>query len=61
MYTRIDEKYSLPADHLAQLAKFFNCRIEDMLNYDPPPLSLKKIRKTDKTDLAKKFKLVKQK
>ena len=59
MYTRIDDKYSMPVDHLARLAKYFNCRIEDMLNYDPTPLSLSGIRKHDKIELAKKFKMVK--
>jgi hypothetical protein len=59
LYTRIDDDYSMPADHLARLAKFFNCRIEDMLDYDPPPLSFKEIRKKDKSILVKKFRLVK--
>ena len=59
MYTRVHEKYSMPVDHLARLAIFFNCRIEDMLNYEPPPLTLKAVSKIGKNDLAKKFKLVK--
>ncbi|MCJ7449355.1 MAG: helix-turn-helix transcriptional regulator [Bacteroidales bacterium] len=59
MYTRIHENYSMPVDHLARLAKFFNCQIEDMLNYEPPPLSAKGIKVKDKTDLLQKFKLVK--
>ena len=59
MYTRINDKYSMPVDHLARLARFFNCRIEDMLNYEPPPLTVKKIGKAGKTELAIKFKLVK--
>jgi hypothetical protein len=59
MYTRIDEDYSMPVDHLAQLARFFNCRIEDLLNYVPPPLSARKIKLQDNTDLLQRFKLVK--
>ena len=59
MYTRIDDKYSMPVDHLARLAKYFNCRIEDMLNYDPPPLTGISIKKKDKIVLAKKSKIVK--
>jgi hypothetical protein len=59
MYTRVNENYSMPVDHLARLAKFFNCQIESMLNYDPPPLSSKGIKIKDKTDFLQKFKLVK--
>jgi hypothetical protein len=58
MYTRIHEKYSMPVDHLAQLARFFNCRMEDLLNYDPPPLTSRKIC-TTKTDLILKLNLKK--
>ena len=59
MYTRIHEKYSMPVDHVALLAKFFGCRIEDLLNYDPPPLTMKEIRNPTETELAQKYKLVK--
>jgi hypothetical protein len=59
MYTRLNEKYSMPVDHLARLAKFFNCRIEEMLNYNPRPLTIKTLRYTDKIELAQKFKMVK--
>jgi len=59
MYTRVNDNYSMPVDHLARLAKFFNCQIEDMLNYEPPPLSDKRIKITYKSDLLQKFKLVK--
>ena len=59
LYTRIDDIYSMPADHLAQLARFFNCRIEDLLNYEPPPLSRKKLKVQKNADLIQKFKFVK--
>jgi DNA-binding Xre family transcriptional regulator len=59
MYTRVYESYSMPVDHLARLAKFFNCQIEDMLNYEPPPLSSKGIKVKHETDLLQKFKFVK--
>jgi hypothetical protein len=49
----------MPGDNMAKLARFFNCRIEDMLNYEPPLLSSKEIKVKDKTDLLQKFKLVK--
>ena len=58
MYTRIHEKYSMPVDHLARLARFFNCRMEDLLNYDPLPMTSKKICRT-KTDLILKLNLKK--
>ena len=59
IYTRIDEKYSMPVDHLARLARFFNCRIEDLLNYKPSPLTGKNSMNCSKNDLANKLKLVK--
>lgn len=59
MYTKVNENYSMPVDHLARLARFFNCQIEQMLNYEPPPLSTQGIKIQDKTDLLQKFKLVK--
>jgi len=59
MNTKISESYSIPSDDLARLARFFNCRIEEMLNFEPPPLSSKIIKLNNKTDLLRKFKLVK--
>jgi hypothetical protein len=58
IYTRIYETYSMPADHLASLAKFFKCRMEDMLNHDPPPIKIKHVS-LDKIGLIRKFKLTK--
>ena len=57
--TRIDDNYSMPADQLARLARFLGCHIEDLLNYDPPPLSIKEANLRNNHELAKKFKLVK--
>ncbi len=59
LYTRVNDNYSMPVDHLARLAKFFNCHLEDLLNYEPPPLSSKVIKVQQKADLLQKFKLVK--
>lgn len=58
MYTRVNENYSMPVDDLARLARFFNCRIEDLLNYEPAPLSTKRLKIKDNSDLLQKFKLV---
>ena len=58
IYTRLHEKYSMPGDHLARLASFFNCRMEDLLNFNPPPITMKGIYKS-KNELANKIGLVK--
>ena len=57
--TQIDDSYSMPVDHLARLARFLGCKIEDLLNYDPPPLSMKDIKNRNNHELAMKFRLVK--
>ncbi len=57
--TRVYESYSIRSDDLVKLSKFFNCKIEDLLNYDPPPLKLKGIRKHKNIDIKKRFQLVK--
>ncbi len=59
IYTGMTETYSMPVDHLARLARFFNCRIEDMLNYKPTPLVGKNSINLSKNDLAIILKLVK--
>ena len=59
MYTHIDDSYSMPVDDLARLAKFLGCQIEDLLNYDPPPLCIKETKHRNNHELANKFKLVK--
>ena len=57
--TRIFESFSIRSDHLVKLSQFFNCNVEELLNYDPPPLRVKGIRKHGKIDVRKRFKLVK--
>lgn len=59
LYTKVNENYSMPVDHLARLARFFNCKIEDLLNFEPQPLTLKEMRQDKKMDVAKRFNLVK--
>ena len=59
IYTRINDNYSMPADHLARLARFFNCKIEDLLNFEPQPMTLKEMKKQTKIEVAKRFNLVK--
>lgn len=57
--TRIYEDYSIPGDSLVKLSQFFNCTIEDLLNFDPPPLRVKGIRQHRKIDIKRRFQLVK--
>jgi len=57
--TRVYGHYSIPSDDLVKLAQFFNCKVEDLLNYDPPPLRVKGIRKHEKINIKMRFKLVK--
>jgi len=59
MYTRVDDDYSMPADHLARLARFFKCQIEEMLNYDPQPITAKETNGRGRNGLVKKLRLVK--
>lgn len=55
---RIYEGYSISADHLAKLAKFFDCSMEDLLNYNTPDFKLRGMKKHGKINVMKKFKLV---
>lgn len=59
MNVRIYEGYSISADHLARLAKFFDCTMENLLNYTAPDLKLRGMKKHTKITVMKKFKLVK--
>jgi|WetSurMetagenome_2_1015567.scaffolds.fasta_scaffold03202_2 hypothetical protein len=59
MYTTVNEEYSMPVDHLARLAKFFNCKIDELLNFEPKPLTFKEMKNQDKQDVAIRFNLVK--
>lgn len=59
MNIKISESYSIPSDDLARLARFFDCSIEQMLNYNVPPLISKELRVINKSNLVQKFKFVK--
>lgn len=59
IYTRVNDNYSMPVDHLARLARFFNCKIDDLLNFEPQPLTLKEMKEKKKIEVAKRFNLVK--
>jgi hypothetical protein len=53
MYTKISDTYEMPAGHLALLARFLNCTMEELLNYKPILITLKGISSEEKNDLAK--------
>ena len=59
MNVRIYEGYSISSDHLARLAKFFDCTMENLLNYTTPDLKLRGMKKQGKIDIQRKFQLVK--
>ena len=59
MYTKLVEKYEMPVGHLAVLAKFLNCQMEDLLNYEPQRLTIKGISKEAKNELAESLGLQK--
>jgi len=59
MNTKITESYSIPSDDLARLSRFFGCRIEEMLNYDIPPIISKEISVINESTLVQKFGFVK--
>lgn len=35
MYTALSDSYEMPVRQLALIAYYFNCRMEDLLNYSP--------------------------
>ncbi len=57
-YTRIAERYLLLADRQARRTRYCNCRIEELLNYELPPVKIKGIMHRNKADQAKKLTLV---
>lgn len=52
LYTHLEDTYEMPADQLAALAHFFDCKMEDLLNYDPKPITLAGIGKHEQKELA---------
>jgi hypothetical protein len=59
LYTKHTSCYEMPANHLAALARFFTCTMEELLNYEPKQISLRSLNKTLKSDLAKSLGLIK--
>jgi hypothetical protein len=52
------DTYSIPSDHLAALAIFFNCSMEELVNIDPRTIDIKSSFK-NKNSLAASYGLTK--
>lgn len=59
MYTKINDSYEMPAGHLAVLASFFNCAMEDMFYSLPKQYTLMLLGPSNKNELAKNLNLTK--
>ena len=59
IYTKINEKYSMPADHLRIVANFFQCTMEELFNAAPELHKAQSIWHYNKYELAKKLNLTK--
>jgi hypothetical protein len=59
MYTKVQENYDMPANHLAMLAKFFNCKMEDLINYVPQSYTIDGFVRQETTKLASQLGLTK--
>jgi len=56
---KVDDELSVSVEELILLAEFFNCRVEELLNYKPKQKLPKKILKPNRNDIIRKFNLVK--
>lgn len=59
MYTKIEDNYDMPANHLAMLAKFFNCKMEDLINYIPQSFTINGLAQQENSKLASRLGLTK--
>lgn len=59
MYVRLVDDYDIPACHLALLAYYFNCQMEEMINYSPAQMLSKEMKSDPIKDLAAKLGLTK--
>lgn len=59
LYTRLDDKYSIPSDHLASLAAYFKCTMEELLSYKPLQITKADLNKLNVSKIARKLGLVK--
>lgn len=59
IYTKVSEKYEMPAGHLAVISSYLNCTMEDMFNSLPTQYSLMSFGMGNKYELAKNLNLKK--
>ena len=59
LYVKHSSHYEMPANLLASLARFFNCTMEELLNYELKQITLRGISINIKNELARKFGLIK--
>ncbi len=58
LYILQEDVAEIPADKLAVIAKFLDCKIEDMFNYQIPQYNTKKLQALKGNNLAKNLKLI---
>ena len=56
-YLTITETPEVPVDKIAIVAKYFNCTIEELINYRIPQYDISKLLKLTNSNLAKELKL----
>jgi hypothetical protein len=59
LYVRLDDRYDIPAGHLAMLAYYFRCKMEEMINYSPARMLDKEMRRDPQAELAARLGLTK--
>lgn len=59
IYLRLIDSYDIPAKHIAMLAYYFRCKMEDMLNYSPSQIMFKEMRRNPHEELAARLGLTK--
>lgn len=57
-YLKVCETPEIPADKLAIIAKFLQCPIEDLFNYEVPQYNISKLKAVSEFNLANDLKLV---
>ncbi|MFA6924417.1 MAG: hypothetical protein WC223_09215 [Bacteroidales bacterium] len=59
MYTKLNESYEIPVGQIARLSVFFQCSMEELLNYKPEPLTIRDMERIEKSNVAAKLGLTK--
>jgi hypothetical protein len=59
LYAKHEDHFEMNVNHMYAPAKFFDCRIEDLLNYEAKEIVLKGTSKREKIELAERLGLIK--